>query len=381
MKFKKSDLSDYKMTLDESIIYEELKEHLDSFPIGYPSTKSGVEMDLLKYFFTPEEARIATRLKFSWSRDLEPLETIYERIKDFGLSIEELESHLDAMAEKGTIHFKKEEGKKYYSNAQFVIGMYEFQVNRLNKDFLDNFFKYVGMGFGLEVFGTKISQFRTVPVEKSITPEHHISTYDDLETLIKEVEEPFAVVNCICRQATDILGNPCKVTDRREVCMTFGPMAHMYIDQGWGREISREEALEIQRKNGEEGLVLQAGNALKPHFICSCCGCCCPVLAGTKNFPRPVQFFSANFYAEVDSELCSGCGTCINRCQMEAIKLVNEISKVNKKKCIGCGNCVPTCPEEAIQLKKKDKEIDLPPTMDDLYDKILERKLELKGKK
>jgi len=48
------------MTLDETIIYKELKEHLDSFPIGYPSTKSGVEMDLLKYFFTTEEARIAT---------------------------------------------------------------------------------------------------------------------------------------------------------------------------------------------------------------------------------------------------------------------------------------------------------------------------------
>jgi len=36
---------------------------------------------------------------------------------------------------------------------------------------------------------------------------------------------------------------------------------------------------------------------------------------------------------------------------------------------------------DAIQLKKKDKEIDLPPTMDDLYDKILKRKLELKSKK
>jgi len=369
------------MSLEETNIYEELKVHLDSFPIGYPSTKSGVEMDLLKYFFTPEEAMIATKLKFSWSKDLESLETIYERTKDLGLSIRELESHLDTMAKKGTIHFKEKDGKKYYSNAQFVIGMFEYQVNRLNKDFLKKFYNYLGGGFGLEVFGTKISQFRTVPVEKSITPEHHISTYDDLMTIIEEVEGPFVVVNCVCRQAMDILGQPCKVTDRREVCMAFGSMAQMYIDQRWGREISREEALEIQRKNEDDGLVLQAGNALKPEFICSCCGCCCPVLLGTKNFPRPVQFFSANFYADVDSDLCSGCGTCVERCQMDAIKLVNEISKVNKKKCIGCGNCVVTCPEEAIYLKKKDKEIDLPLTMDDLYDKILDRKLELRGEK
>jgi len=369
------------MNENDHDIYKELQLHLDTFPIGFPTTKSGIEFEVLKHLFTPKEAKIATKLNFSWSKNLEPLNTIYERTKDFGLSIEELEFHLDNMIKKGVIHFRKEKGKKYYSNTQFIIGMYEFQVNRLNKDFLGKFHKYLGVNLGLEVFGTKISQFRTVPVEKSITPEHHISTYDDLKTIIEEVEEPFAVVNCICRQANDLLGNPCKATDRREVCMTFGPMAHMYIDQGWGREISREEALEIQRKNEDDGLVLQAGNSLKPHFICSCCGCCCPVLVGTKKFPRPVQFFSANFYAEVDSELCSGCGTCIDRCQMEAIKLVKEISKINKKKCIGCGNCVPTCPEEAIQLKKKDKEIDLPPTMDDLNNKILKRKLEIKAKK
>jgi len=99
------------MTLDEINIYNELKEHLDSFPIGYPSTKSGVEMDLLKYFFTPEEARIATKLRFSWYRDLEPLETIYEHSKDLGLSIEKLESHLDTMAKKVLFILRKKKVK------------------------------------------------------------------------------------------------------------------------------------------------------------------------------------------------------------------------------------------------------------------------------
>ena len=368
------------MLVDESIVYNELRNHLDSFPIGFPSTKSGVEMDILKYFFTPEEAKIATSLKFSWSEQLETVKDIYERLKDTNINIKELEMHLNNMAKKGLVHFKEEAAKKYYSNAQFVIGIHEFQVNRLNKDITTKIYQYLGEGFGLEVFGTKISQFRTVPVEKSISPEHHIATYDDLKTIIETAQGPFMVTNCVCRQAMDLFGKPCKATDRREVCMGFGSMAQMYIDQGWGREISREEALEIQRKNEDDGLVLQAGNALRPEFICSCCGCCCPILRGTKTFPRPVQFFSANYYAEVDSELCSGCGTCVNRCQMEAIKLVNDISRVNKKKCIGCGNCVPTCPENAINLIKKDKEIDLVENMDDLYDKILDRKLELKTK-
>jgi NAD-dependent dihydropyrimidine dehydrogenase PreA subunit/DNA-binding transcriptional ArsR family regulator len=338
-------------------------------------------MEILKYLFTPEEALIASNLKFSWSRDFEQLDAIYKRLKDIGMSIEEVEQHLDKMAEKGLIHFKIDDNVKYYANAQFIIGIYEFQVNKLDEEFLKKFFKYIRDNLGIEIFGTKISQFRTIPVEKSLTPEHNVPTYDELKTIIETAEEPFVATNCVCRQATKIVGHSCKVTERMEVCMGFGPMAHMYIEQGWGREITREEALELQRKNEEDGLVLQAGNSLRPHFICSCCGCCCPVLRGTRRFPRPVQFFSANFTAEVDEELCSGCETCLSRCQRQAIKIVNDVSKVNWKKCIGCGNCVPTCPEEAIQLKKKDKEIDPYPTMDEMYDGILEKKLELKAKK
>ncbi|MHA2340110.1 MAG: hypothetical protein ACXACX_22650 [Candidatus Hodarchaeales archaeon] len=40
--------------------YRELQQHLDTFPVGFPATKSGVEIRLLKNLFTPEEARIAS---------------------------------------------------------------------------------------------------------------------------------------------------------------------------------------------------------------------------------------------------------------------------------------------------------------------------------
>jgi MinD superfamily P-loop ATPase len=57
--------------------------------------------------------------------------------------------------------------------------------------------------------------------------------------------------------------------------------------------------------------------------------------------------------------LCAGFGSCIDRCQMQAIKLVNEVFSVNKKKYIGCGNSVITFPESAIQLREKERVIDL----------------------
>jgi ferredoxin len=234
-------------------------------------------------------------------------------------------------------------------------------------------------GFGMESYGTKIPQFRTVPVEQSIEIENKLPSYDYAREVIKNAEEPIMVANCLCRQATDLSNRPCKMTERRETHLGFGHLAQIYIDQGKGRQITRDEALEVLRKSEEEGLVLQAANSLNPQFFCSCCGCCCVVLAGLKRFPRPIDFVSTNYLAEINSKLCSGCGKCIDRCQMDAIKLVKEIAKVNWKRCIGCGNCVAICPESAILLKTKEEEINPPSTMDDLYQKILLKKQEIKG--
>jgi NAD-dependent dihydropyrimidine dehydrogenase PreA subunit len=369
------------MNEEDIEVYKQLQQHLDSFPIGFPTTKSGIEFEVLKHLFTPKEAIIATKLNFSWSENLESLENIYERVKPMGISLEKLEKALDNMAHKGTIHSKKEGNKKYYANSLFMYGMYELQVDNLTKDFLKKAIKYMLEGFGMESYGTKIPQFRTVPVEESIEFNNAIPTYDYAREVIKNAEEPIMVANCLCRQATDLSNRPCKVTDRRETHLGFGHLAQMYIDQGKGRQINKEEALEILKKSEEEGLVLQAANSLNPHFFCSCCGCCCVVLAGLKRFPRPIDFVDTNYLAEINRELCSGCKDCIEICQMEAIKLVKKTAKVNWKRCIGCGNCVPVCPENAIQLRKKQEEINPPSTMEDLYQKILTKKQEIRARK
>lgn len=362
-------------------VYKELQQHLDTFPIGFPTTKSGIEFEVLKHLFTPKEAKIASKLNFSWSQNLESLETIYERVKNMKMSIEELERTLDNMAHKGTIHSKKEGPTKFYANSLFMYGMYELQVDNLTKEFLGKAVKYMIEGFGMESYGTKISQFRTVPVEQSVKVEYKVPTYDYVREIIKNAEEPIMVANCLCRQATDLSDRPCKMTKRREIHLGFGHLAQVYIDQGKGHQISRDEALEILKKSEEEGLVLQAANSLNPHFFCSCCGCCCVVLAGLKRFPRPIDFVSTNYLAEIDRELCTGCGACIDRCQMDAIKFVKDTTKVNWKRCIGCGNCVIICPEKAIHLKSKEEELNPPSTMDDLYQKILNKKQQIKSKK
>jgi ferredoxin len=212
---------------------------------------------------------------------------------------------------------------------------------------------------------------RVIPVEESVEAEHHVATYDELHHLIQQAGDHIGIQECMCRRVSDLQGKPCQATDRREVCMSFGDLAELYIEEGWGRRISQNEALEFAQRNEAEGLVLMPGNEQEAAFMCACCNDCCGMLSIVKNFPRPADIVVSNYYAQVNSELCKGSGTCVKRCPMEAVKMHDAVSSIDLARCIGCGLCVPTCPENALSLAKKPQEFVPPQTEDDLFDLIL----------
>lgn len=355
-------------------VYRELQKHLDSMPIGFPATESGVELKVLKHLFTPEEAKLALSLNFM----PDPLKKIYRRVKKSGITIEELENKLDEMYHKGLINHGKRGEEKFYAAAALVIGMFEYQLNRLTKEFVLDFEQYLEEAFFQQEFNrTKIPQLRTIPIEQSITPEQSIATYDDLKSMIENIGEPIGVQECVCRQVTDLLGEPCKKTDMREICFSFRTAALTFHEKGLNRLISKEKALEILEKAEEAGLVLQPGNSQRPFCMCLCCGCCCEVLTNQKRLEIPAPFFATNFYAEVDSDVCVGCGACEDRCNMDAISIIDDISTVNRDRCIGCGVCIPTCPNDAISLKKKEEETIPPLNTAATYKAIMDKKAEL----
>ncbi|MFX1366744.1 MAG: DUF362 domain-containing protein [Promethearchaeota archaeon] len=365
------------MNINDDNIYRKLQEHLDKLPIGFPATESGVELRILKNLFTPEQAELAMKLGFQPL----PLTKIYRKVKRSGLTIAQLENKLDEMDEKGIIYCGSVEEQdklvKYYSNAPLVIGFYEYQADRLTADFYNDALQYFEEAFLDEYNRTKIPQFRTIPIEESITFEQEISTYDQIRALIENIGEPIAVQECICRKGKDLIEDPCKKTDLRESCFSFRTAAKTYINKGLGREISKEEALKILKKAEEDGLVLQPGNSQRPLAICTCCGCCCGILTNQKRLLEPAQFFATNFYASVDENLCIGCESCKERCNMDAIHMENNIANVNKARCIGCGVCIPTCTSEAIKLLKKDKETIPPKNTTATYMAIMNKKAEL----
>ena len=65
---------------------------------------------------------------------------------------------------------------------------------------------------------------------------------------------------------------------------------------------------------------------------------------------KKMNEFWSGVVAEVDPELCTACGTCMDLCRFDAIS-INESSWVNPLSCEGCGVCAEFCPESAIELK------------------------------
>jgi Na+-translocating ferredoxin:NAD+ oxidoreductase subunit B len=357
----------------DNTIYRLLQRHLDRQAIGFPSTWSGADIRLLKCLFTPDEARLALHLDFKPSST----EQVRERAAS-EFSSAQITQLLDSMFTKGAIGWKKKGGVDHWFVLPLVIGMYECQDGDPSPELLadaDAYFSNV-LSFGRSFVSVKPSQMRTIPINRSITAEHHVATYDQVRSIVGDSAGPFVVLPCICRKSKAMKDKPCTKTSREETCLAFGDMAKMVLRRKHGREVTRDEVIAILEKNEEDGLVLQPANTRNPEFICSCCGCCCGMLSYQKHLPRPVDFWSTSYHADVNVASCVHCGACVSRCQVSAVSLTGPAgsAKIDLGRCIGCGLCVPTCPSGAMQLRKKDAGAVPPEDEEALGDEIMANK-------
>jgi ferredoxin len=329
--------------MNEEDIYKKLALHLDSLPGGFPATDSGVEMRILRKLFTLEEAQMALHLTFMPKAS----RTIARRAR---LDPDETAELLERMAQKGLVFRVKKEGKPpLYGAAQYVIGIWEYQVDNLDSELIRDMNAYASTLLNLKAW-QEAPQLRTIPVGRSLKVEHHVFPHEEAEALVRS-QEKCLVAPCICRREHTMEAKGCERPE--DTCLVFGNGADYYEQRGIGRVIDQDEALGILKKADEAGLVLQPSNAKNVVNICCCCGCCCQVLKNIKRHPTPAKIVSTHFLAVVHTDSCEGCGTCVDRCQMEALQLVDDSPVLDLDRCIGCGLCVSTCPAEAITLERK----------------------------
>lgn len=180
-----------------------------------------------------------------------------------------------------------------------------------------------------------------------------VAPYEDAMAII-DSKEIIAVAPCICRTMSKIDERGCDKPV--EACFSFGSHAHYYVENQMGRYVSKEEAKNILRGNEKAGLVIQPFNSQIVGGMCSCCGDCCGVLKSLKKQPVPASAVQSSYFVQVIPDDCVGCETCLDRCQMDAITMVDDQAVVDLNRCIGCGLCVTTCATEALKLIKKPEE-------------------------
>ena len=328
--------------MEKDKVYEDLASHLDKLPAGFPRTETGVEIRILKRLFTPEEAAFARLMT------LKP-ETIEEIALRTGVDGEKLTSAIEQMSRKGLLFRLRQGDTVRYMAAQFIIGIWEWSLNRLDPELIKDVGEYVPRYMGQPHF-LRTPPLRTIPISKALHAEQAIMPYEEARRIIQG-QEKIVLAPCICRKEQKMIGKGCDKL--MEACLVFDAGAQYYEENQLGRPISQTEALKILDEAENQGLVLQPSNTQKVLNICLCCGCCCGVLKNLKRLPNPARYAASNYFAESDPEMCIGCGVCIDRCQMGAIEMKGDIVEVNNANCIGCGLCVPTCAVAAMRLNLK----------------------------
>ena len=349
-----------------SNIYEKLRAHLDNLATGYPETESKIEIRLLERLFTEEEAELFMQLS-------PLLQKPADVAKKLNRDPNEISTAMEKMAMKGHL-FRKRDGESVrYAAVPYVVGIFEHQLGRMDEEFARDHEAYFEAAFGRTIQSFKTPVLRTIPINRQLVADYPVAPFEDVLQILDN-QEKITIAPCVCRTTTKLAGKTCDKPV--ENCFSFGSHADYYVENGMGRFISREEAKEIVKKNEQAGLVMQPFNSKKIGGMCSCCGDCCGVLRSLKMHPAPAEMVQSNYFAEVDEAECTGCESCLDRCQIDAIDVTDGIAAIELDRCIGCGLCVTTCPTDAIRLiqKPEDQLYDPPSTGAETYIRIMQER-------
>jgi ferredoxin len=344
-------------------VYKKLLKKVNSYPIGVVDDEKTYEF--LKILYSPEEAEIISKMP------LIPT-TLPKLSKKIGIGEEELKEKLERMADRGIVVDVERNGKTYYAPMWSVPGFIEMTLMRVRDDIPQKELSKIMIEmlkdkkFAEEVFREE-TQFDRVLLDRKVAEDmSEVLPYEVAVEVLKDSRK-IAVALCYCRHKEEHNGNPCRFP--MEVCMALNTGAEFVIKHKFGREVSKEEGLEILEKTSELGLMHIGDNVQRNlTFICNCCKCCCGILRSYHDHGIFNVAVATNYIMTVDKEKCAGCGRCARKCPMNAITLrptknPNELkADIDQSVCLGCGICYRFCNKSALHLVKRSKKIIIPET-------------------
>jgi Pyruvate/2-oxoacid:ferredoxin oxidoreductase delta subunit len=368
--------------------YELLRQKMDKWPTRTPKSKD--IMKILKELFTDEEAEI---LSF-FHAPLMDLATPLEIAERSSKPVEKVVEVLNSLASRGLI-FKIGKSRKRgkFSIWPTVIGIFEFVFSNA-KIYSDEKIKRLA-----RLFDNYLNRFIIPTATKSNYPFSRVLPSKTAEKIIEINEDlgivsqkvlPFEEVEELINSTTTVATMPCSCRTKAkhlgytpkslmDVCITLDMAAEYFIENGMGKRLSKEEALELLIKCERNGLVHCTLNAQKPDFICNCDKEHCGMLKTMTKFHRFGVPAYSNFRIKIDENIeCNECYRCVDLCPTHAIyPSIEDGGKFNlelkKEFCIGCGVCSSNCSAKRLILEKVENKIPVE-TMPDAYRKYGEER-------
>ena len=332
--------------------YRRLAQRLDALPNGFPPTEDEAELRLLEKIFTREEAALAAQLRLT----KETPEQISDRI---GGDPQELRNQLKAMARKGLITVGKGDGGVAYGLLPFVVGIYEYQISRMDGELAQLFEDYYRQAFK-GMLSIEPSVHRVIPVDETVKTGMEVRPFESAADIVN-MANAWGVQDCICRKQKTLINDPCE--HPMDNCMVFSKRPGAFENISFIQSLTQEEAMAKLKEAADAGLVHSVSNAQEDTFyICNCCTCSCGILRGMAEMGIANVVARSAFVNTVDDDLCQGCEICIEYCQFNALALAEDalLIEINQTSCVGCGVCVPACPDNALMLVRRPEKDVLP---------------------
>jgi ferredoxin len=316
--------------------------------------------EILEILYTPEDAVLAARLPVLPAR-------LPEIARELEMSPETLRPRLDSMADKGIVMDFVRPGSDdtYYLLSPPIVGFMELSLMRASdsvpkRRMAEALHAYTrDPTFYEDLFGGPTAVGRTLVDESTIADEPLPDVLDwDRTHEIIDRARAISVSYCYCRHKAEHLGKECSFP--KQTCISLNAGAELVIRHDFGRSIEKAEALDVVRSARSAGLVQVADNVqASPIFLCNCCGCCCTLLEGVRDFHLPAVNPSGFLPAHSD-ERCKGCSRCSRACPIGAITMhprrvptrvkATLRPAVDLDVCLGCGVCAASCNHDALRM-------------------------------
>ncbi len=346
-------------------IYQGFIDHMDN-PV-FKFTASEHKMPMITSLLSPEEAGFLTGFPHN-SRTLEEIAEIKQ------MDSSELLPKIKELCRKGVIYEGiRGESVRYrlWSASEMFIRVMFWKEGDQEpaKTVAPHANKYYMDGWMSQIKDAKHPGLRAIPIQETVEAKTEFLPFEDILQVVDNYEY-YTVSHCPCRQRHRL--DPDYLDSRypSEVCLHFDELGRYCVENGLGREITKEETLAILKKAADAGLVHGISNYEKnPDTICNCDLEYCTFFKPYHQLGFEKSQDASNYLVKSTVETCKACGLCVKRCPMDALQLkfspkaTNKFRKaveVDESLCIGCGVCVHKCKPKSIMLERK-AEITRPP--------------------